>query len=131
MIIDTPDDGPPLVHAVKTGCVLDGKVELGDVLMAVNDQNVMDWSAVQVSKYIAGRSDRRRTLVLWRQNPRKRTESSIMLKGDGVWVSQSVRERADQTARTAIDGPIYSHHHHHWRRIIAQLSASSVCLACG
>jgi hypothetical protein len=84
MVIDTPDNGPPLVHAVKTGSILDGKVQVGDLLMAVDDQNVTDWSAVQVSKFIAARSDRRRTLVFWRQNPRKRTESSIMLEGDAV-----------------------------------------------
>jgi hypothetical protein len=75
---------PPLVHAVKTGSILDGKVQVGDLLMAVDDQNVSDWSAVQVIKFIAARSNRRRTLVFWHQNPRKRTESSIMLKGDGV-----------------------------------------------
>jgi PDZ domain-containing secreted protein len=70
---------PPLVHAVKTGSILDGKVQVGDLLMAVDDQNV-----TEVSKFIAARSNRRRTLVFWHQNPRKRTEASIMLKGDGV-----------------------------------------------
>jgi hypothetical protein len=84
LIIDTPDDVPHLVHAVKTGSVIDDKVHLGDLLMAVNDQNVMDWSAVQISKFIAARSVRRRTLVCWRQHSRKRTKSSMMLEGDGV-----------------------------------------------
>jgi hypothetical protein len=31
MIIDTPDDSPPLVHAVKAGSILDGNVQVGDI----------------------------------------------------------------------------------------------------
>jgi Protocadherin len=78
MVIDTPDDSPPLVHAIKPGSVLDGKVQVGDLLITVDDRNVTDWSAVQVSKLISARSDQQRTLVFLRPT-RQRAESSVYL----------------------------------------------------
>lgn len=83
MVIDTPDGSPPLVHAIKTGSVLDGKVQVGDLLISVDHQNVTDWSAIQVSKLISARSDQQRTLVFGRHN-RRRTGSSVFLEDGSV-----------------------------------------------
>jgi hypothetical protein len=55
----------PLMHAIcKAGIVLDGKVQLGDWLMAADDLTVTDWTVpcTVLSKLICDRSiDQRRT----------------------------------------------------------------------
>ena len=56
VVIDTPDDGPPVVHAVKDSSVLAGMVEVGDKLIAIDDTDVTTSSAVKVSKIIAKKS---------------------------------------------------------------------------
>jgi hypothetical protein len=61
-----------LVHAIcNAGIVLDGKVQLGDCLMAADDLTVTDW-----------RVHGGRTLGFWRQY-RQHTEPSILPKDNG------------------------------------------------
>lgn len=83
MVIDTPQGHSPLVHAVKPGSVLDGKVQVGDFLIQVNHQDVTEWTAVKVSKYISALSGRARLLVFHRTT-RQRTESSVFLEDGSV-----------------------------------------------
>lgn len=66
VVIDTPDEGPPIVHAVKESSVLLGQVLVGDHLLAVDDEDVRTLTAIQVSKMISKRNSqpsRKLTLV--------------------------------------------------------------------
>lgn len=65
-MIDTPDDGAPLVHAVKDSSVIADQICVGDKLVAVDDDDVRSMTAIKVSKLISRRSanhSRRLTVV--------------------------------------------------------------------
>jgi C-terminal processing protease CtpA/Prc len=66
VVIDTPDDGAPLVHAVKDSSVIADKICVGDKLVAVDDDDVRSMTAIKVSKLISKRNNnpsRRLTVV--------------------------------------------------------------------
>merc|ERR1712183_907195 len=52
VVMDTPDDGPPVVHAVKDSSVIVDRVIVGDKLIAVDDEDVQRMTAIKVSKII-------------------------------------------------------------------------------
>lgn len=56
VVIDTPDDGAPLVHAVKDSSVIADLIQVGDKLLAVDDDDVQAMTAIKVSKLISKRS---------------------------------------------------------------------------
>ena len=56
VVIDTPDDGAPVVHAVKETSVVVDKVKVGDKLLAVDDEDVRTLTAIKVSKLISRKS---------------------------------------------------------------------------
>lgn len=56
VVIDTPNDGPPVVHAVKDTSPIADKVRVGDKLVAVDDEDVRDMTAIKVSKLISKKS---------------------------------------------------------------------------
>ncbi len=56
VVIDTPDDGAPVVHAVKESSVVVNKVKVGDKLVAVDDEDVRTLTAIKVSKLISRKS---------------------------------------------------------------------------
>lgn len=66
MVIDTPNGGVPVVHALKAESALSAKVKVGDRLVAVDGDDVTCMSAVQVSKLISLKSDQRRVLAFVR-----------------------------------------------------------------
>ena len=76
MIIDTPDNGPPIVHTIKPESILCATVEAGDFLISVDDETVTHMTAVQVSKLISIKSDQQRTLVFLRKPQRNRINST-------------------------------------------------------
>eukprot|EP00522_Entomoneis_paludosa_P008786 CAMPEP_0172446684 /NCGR_PEP_ID=MMETSP1065-20121228/6229_1 /TAXON_ID=265537 /ORGANISM="Amphiprora paludosa, Strain CCMP125" /LENGTH=783 /DNA_ID=CAMNT_0013197873 /DNA_START=22 /DNA_END=2373 /DNA_ORIENTATION=+ len=53
VVVDTPDEGAPVIHAVKDTSVLHGKVHVGDRLLAVDDEDVSTMSAVNISRLIS------------------------------------------------------------------------------
>jgi membrane-associated protease RseP (regulator of RpoE activity) len=55
-VIDTPDDGAPIVHAVKDSSVIADQIRVGDKLVAVDDEDVRSMTAIQVSKLISRKS---------------------------------------------------------------------------
>ena len=57
VVIDTPDDGAPVVHAVKDSSPIAEKVQVGDKLVAVDDDDVRAMTAVKVSKLIRRKSN--------------------------------------------------------------------------
>jgi hypothetical protein len=74
MVIDTPNGGVPVVHAIKPESVLCNRVAVGDQLIAVDHEDVSSMTAVQVSKLISLKSDSKRILVFVRS--RKRIDSA-------------------------------------------------------
>ena len=57
VVIDTPDDGAPVVHAVKDSSPIADKVQVGDKLVAVDDEDVRAMTAIKVSKLISRKSN--------------------------------------------------------------------------
>jgi C-terminal processing protease CtpA/Prc len=56
VVIDTPDDGAPVVHAVKDSSVIADQIQVGDKLIAVDDEDVRGLTAIKVSKLISKKS---------------------------------------------------------------------------
>lgn len=56
VVIDTPDDGAPVVHAIKDSSVVANKLRVGDKLIAVDDEDVRAMTAIKVSKMISKKS---------------------------------------------------------------------------
>ncbi|CAJ1945123.1 unnamed protein product [Cylindrotheca closterium] len=56
VVIDTPDDGAPVVHAVKDSSIIADKIQVGDKLVAVDDEDVRAMTAIKVSKLISRKS---------------------------------------------------------------------------
>jgi C-terminal processing protease CtpA/Prc len=56
VVIDTPDDGAPVVHAIKDSSVIAEKLQVGDKLVAVDDEDVRTMTAIKVSKLISRKS---------------------------------------------------------------------------
>jgi len=57
VVIDTPNDGAPVVHAVKDSSAIASKVKVGDKLVAVDDEDVRAMTAIKVSKLISRKSN--------------------------------------------------------------------------
>jgi len=57
VVIDTPNDGAPVVHAVKDSSAIASKVQVGDKLVAVDDEDVRAMTAIKVSKLISRKSN--------------------------------------------------------------------------
>jgi hypothetical protein len=56
LVVDNPDDGAPVVHAIKEDSVLIDQVRVGDRLVGVDEIDVRSLSPVKVSKLISKRS---------------------------------------------------------------------------
>ncbi|KAL7556928.1 hypothetical protein ACA910_006172 [Epithemia clementina (nom. ined.)] len=57
VIVDTPDSGPGVVFAVKETSVLVGKIQVGDRLLSVDDEDVTKLSPVHISRLITKKSN--------------------------------------------------------------------------
>ena len=53
VIINAPDDGAPMIHAIKDDSPIVDKVMVGDKLVAVDDEDVRAMTARKVSKLIS------------------------------------------------------------------------------
>jgi len=66
VVIDTPDDGAPVVHAIKDTSVIRDKLKVGDQLVAVDGEDVRQMTAIKVSKLISRKgtqASRKLTLI--------------------------------------------------------------------
>lgn len=67
IVIDTPNGGVPMVHAIKESSVLIDQVKVGDRLIMVDGIDTTSMSAIKVSRLISTRADNpRRVLVFLR-----------------------------------------------------------------
>ncbi len=56
VVIDTPMNGFPMVHAIKESSVLADRVRIGDKLIAVDGEDTTEMSAIRVSKLISSKA---------------------------------------------------------------------------
>jgi C-terminal processing protease CtpA/Prc len=56
VVIDTPNTGAPILHRIKETCPIADKLQVGDRLIAVDDEDVRSMTAVKVSKLISQKS---------------------------------------------------------------------------
>jgi hypothetical protein len=56
VVVDTPDEGAPMVHIVKENSVLIGQVKVGDRLIGVDEIDVQSFTPIKVSKLMSQRS---------------------------------------------------------------------------
>ena len=76
MVIDTPNGGFPIVHAIKDTSILADRVRVGDRLVSVDGQDCTTMTAVQVSKLISTKSEQEsRVLVFVRTGKGGRPET--------------------------------------------------------
>lgn len=74
MVIDTPSGGAPVVHAIKDSSVLADRVDVGDRLMSVDDEDTTGLTAMQVSKLISQKAENPSRILVFART-RARTES--------------------------------------------------------
>ncbi|KAL7556929.1 hypothetical protein ACA910_006173 [Epithemia clementina (nom. ined.)] len=58
VVVDTPDDGPPVVYAIKDSSPLMGKLNIGDRLLGVDGVDVTGLTAVNTSRIISKRANK-------------------------------------------------------------------------
>ena len=56
VVIDTPDNGAPILHRIKDTCPIADQLRVNDKLIAVDDEDVTNMTAVKVSKLISQKS---------------------------------------------------------------------------
>jgi C-terminal processing protease CtpA/Prc len=68
VVIDTPNDGAPMIHAIKETSPIVDKVRVGDKLVAVDDKDVRAMMGMKVLKLICRKGNNpSRNLTLVRQ----------------------------------------------------------------
>ncbi len=56
VVIDTPMNGVPMVHAIKETSVLGSRIRIGDKLVSVDGEDTTQMSAIRVSKLISSKA---------------------------------------------------------------------------
>lgn len=74
MVIDTPSGGVPVVHAIKETSVLADRVDVGDRLLSVDDEDTTGLTAMQVSKLISQKAQNSSRILVFART-RTRTMS--------------------------------------------------------
>jgi len=69
IVIDSPDNGAPVIHTLKDTSPIVDKVQVGDRLVAVDDEDVRAMMAIKVSKLISRKSSSSRKLTVIRNVP--------------------------------------------------------------
>lgn len=66
MVVDTPNGSVPVVRAIKPESILVGQVQIGDRLIAVDQQDVTRMTAIDVSNMVSLRQNKTRVMVFVR-----------------------------------------------------------------
>lgn len=56
MVIDTPNGGMPIVHAIRDNSTLVDKIRIGDKLISVDGEDTTNMTALRVSKLISNKA---------------------------------------------------------------------------
>lgn len=68
VVIDTPNGGSPIVHAIKDTSILADKIRVGDTLISVDDEDTREMSAIKVSRLISTRSQNPSRVLVFLRN---------------------------------------------------------------
>lgn len=69
IVVDSPDSGPPMIHAIKPTSILSGIVKEGDRIVGFNKEDTSKLTAMQLTHLIIESSDKNdRNLVIRRIN---------------------------------------------------------------
>jgi C-terminal processing protease CtpA/Prc len=74
MVIDTPNGGMPVVHAIKDTSVLANQVRVGDRLLSVDGEDCTAMTAMQVSKLISLKSEKPARVLVFARSRAHATE---------------------------------------------------------
>jgi C-terminal processing protease CtpA/Prc len=74
MVIDTPNGGVPVVHAIKDTSVLAAHVRVGDRLLSVDGEDCTSMTAMQVSKLISLKSEMPSRVLVFMRSRANATE---------------------------------------------------------
>uniref|UniRef100_A0A7S2W2N0 PDZ domain-containing protein n=1 Tax=Eucampia antarctica TaxID=49252 RepID=A0A7S2W2N0_9STRA len=77
MSIDTPDDGVVVVHAVKSISPIVDQLQVGDRLLALDDEDIRFCTALKISKMISRKSNATRKLTIARSIPSDKDENGL------------------------------------------------------
>ena len=55
--MDTPGEGPPIVHKIQPTSILKDELQLGDRVVALDDEDVRHMAANKVSRLISRKMD--------------------------------------------------------------------------
>jgi C-terminal processing protease CtpA/Prc len=75
MVIDTPNGGMPVVHAIKDTSVLADRVRVGDRLLSVDGEDCTAMTAMQVSKLISLKSEKPARVLVFARSRAAPTEN--------------------------------------------------------
>lgn len=97
LVVDNPDDGAPVVHAIKEDSVLADQVQVGDRLVGVDEVDVRSLSPVKVSKLISKRSTNPlRKLTLTRAKPEDSSAAGLNTNASSQAESESLVEASTE-----------------------------------
>mmetsp|Transcript_14731 Transcript_14731/g.22005 ORF Transcript_14731/g.22005 Transcript_14731/m.22005 type:complete len:699 (-) Transcript_14731:31-2127(-) len=65
VVIDTPLNGSPIVHAIKESSVLADRVRIGDQLISVDGEDTREMTAIRVSKLISSKATNPRRYMVF------------------------------------------------------------------
>ena len=65
VVIDTPLNGSPIVHAIKESSVLADRVRIGDQLISVDGKDTREMTAIRVSKLISSKATNPRRYMIF------------------------------------------------------------------
>jgi hypothetical protein len=69
VVIDTPLNGVPMVHAIKDSSVLASRIRIGDKLVSVDGEDTTHMSAIKVSKLISSKAMNPRRRMVFMRSP--------------------------------------------------------------
>jgi len=69
IVIDTPMNGFPMVHAIKETSVLSDRVRIGDKLVSVDGEDTTELSAIRVSKLISSKAMNAQRHMIFLRSP--------------------------------------------------------------
>jgi hypothetical protein len=77
MVVDTPNGGVPVVRAIRPDSVLHGNVLVGDRLISVDNKDVTNMTALDVSSLISLKQHQHRLLVFCRLQQQSPKQASV------------------------------------------------------
>ncbi|KAL3810275.1 hypothetical protein ACHAXA_008643, partial [Cyclostephanos tholiformis] len=91
VVIDTPNDSAPTIHAVKETSPIVDKVRVGDKLVAVDDEDVRAMTAMKVSKLISkkGNNPSRKLTIIRHESGEGQAQATRTTPTGGVQSSMS------------------------------------------